>query len=60
VYELGKVFRNEDVDGTHNPEFTTLEFYQAYADYIDLIDLTEEMFKSLAEEMCGSQKFLVP
>ena len=43
VYELGKVFRNEGLDATHNPEFTSLEFYMAYADYNDLMDVTEAM-----------------
>lgn len=48
VYELGRVFRNEGIDSTHNPEFTSLEFYMAYADYEDLIGLTEQLFKDLA------------
>ena len=43
VYEIGKVFRNEGIDNSHNPEFTSLEFYQAYADYRDLMDMTEDL-----------------
>jgi lysyl-tRNA synthetase class 2 len=51
VFEIGKVFRNEGIDSTHNPEFTSLEFYMAYADYSDLLPLTEDLFKSLAMEL---------
>ena len=47
VYEIGKVFRNEGIDHSHNPEFTSLEFYQAYADYRDLMDFTEDMLRCL-------------
>jgi lysyl-tRNA synthetase class 2 len=54
VFEIGKCFRNEDVDGTHNPEFTSLEFYWAYADYLDLIDFTEKLMRGLSVEMTGS------
>src|SRR5262249_55937657 len=50
VYEIGKNFRNEGIDRTHNPEFTMLEFYQAYATYEDLIELTEELLSELAQE----------
>lgn len=44
VFEIGKVFRNEGIDATHNPEFTSIEFYMAYADYQDLFKLTEQLF----------------
>jgi len=44
VFEIGKVFRNEGIDAMHNPEFTSLEFYMAYADYKDMIDITEDIF----------------
>ena len=54
VYEIGRVFRNEGVDTRHNPEFTLMELYQAYADYNDMMDLTEDMFRHLAETVCGS------
>ncbi len=54
VYEIGRVFRNEGVDTRHNPEFTLMELYQAYADYNDMMDLTEEMFRHLAQTICGS------
>ncbi|MFL6621763.1 MAG: lysine--tRNA ligase [Sulfurifustis sp.] len=54
VYEIGHDFRNEGIDRTHNPEFTMLEFYQAYADYRDLMDLTEEMLRGLAREVLES------
>ncbi len=54
VYEVNRNFRNEGVSTRHNPEFTMLEFYWAYADYNDLMDLTEEMFRGLAEEVCGT------
>ncbi len=55
VYEIGKDFRNEGIDRTHNPEFTMLEFYWAYADYTDVMALTEEMMVSLVEAVCGSR-----
>ena len=57
VYEIGKCFRNEGLSKKHNPEFTMLEFYQAYATYHDLMDLTEELLKELAEKTNGSLKF---
>jgi lysyl-tRNA synthetase class 2 len=60
VYELGKVFRNEGIDATHNPEFTSLEFYMAYADYRDLITMTEDLLGKLAIELFGSTKVLIP
>jgi lysyl-tRNA synthetase class 2 len=60
VYELGKVFRNEGIDSTHNPEFTSLEFYMAYADYRDLITLTEDLLSKLAIELYGSTKVIIP
>jgi lysyl-tRNA synthetase, class II len=54
VFELGRVFRNEGIDRRHNPEFTMLELYQAYADYTEMMSLTEELVAHLAEEVCGS------
>ncbi|KAF0976745.1 hypothetical protein FDP41_004040 [Naegleria fowleri] len=54
VFELGKVFRNEGMDTTHNPEFTSCEAYQAYADYNDMMDMTEELFRGLVTEIKGS------
>jgi lysyl-tRNA synthetase class 2 len=56
VYEIGRQFRNEGIDLTHNPEFTTLEFYQAYADYNDLMDMCEELVSGLVMKICGSFK----
>uniref|UniRef100_A0A2P2KDD8 Lysine--tRNA ligase n=1 Tax=Rhizophora mucronata TaxID=61149 RepID=A0A2P2KDD8_RHIMU len=56
VYEIGKQFRNEGIDLTHNPEFTTCEFYMAYADYEDLMKLTEELLSGLVEELTGGYK----
>jgi lysyl-tRNA synthetase, class II len=56
VYEIGRIFRNEGIDRRHNPEFTTIEFYQAYATHEDLIRLTEELFHALALEVAGSAK----
>jgi len=56
VYEIGKVFRNEDIDVTHNPEFTLLELYWAYADYIDIMDLTERLFSHLANRVLGTHE----
>jgi lysyl-tRNA synthetase, class II len=54
VYEIGRVFRNEGVDTRHNPEFTLMELYQAYTDYNGMMELTESMFRDLAEKVCGS------
>ena len=54
VYEIGRVFRNEGVDTRHNPEFTLMELYQAYTDYYGMMELTESMFRYLAEKVCGS------
>ena len=56
VYEIGRVFRNEGVDTCHNPEFTLMELYQAYTDYEGMMELTESMFRYLAEKVCGSTK----
>lgn len=54
VYEIGRVFRNEGVDTRHNPEFTLMELYQAYTDYEGMMELTESMFRYLAEKVCGT------
>ena len=56
VYEIGRVFRNEGVDTRHNPELTLMELYQAYTDYYGMMELTESMFRYLAEKVCGSTK----
>jgi lysyl-tRNA synthetase class 2 len=56
VYEIGRVFRNEGVDTRHNPEFTLMELYQAYTDYNGMMELTESMFRHLAEKVCGTTK----
>ena len=56
VYEVGRIFRNEGMDTKHNPEFTTIELYQAFADYKDMMDLVEELYKLLAVKICGSTK----
>ena len=56
VYEIGRVFRNEGLDTRHNPEFTLMELYQAYTDYEGMMELTESMFRYLAEKVCGSTK----
>mmetsp|Transcript_27116 Transcript_27116/g.33240 ORF Transcript_27116/g.33240 Transcript_27116/m.33240 type:complete len:596 (-) Transcript_27116:308-2095(-) len=58
VYEIGKQFRNEGIDLTHNPEFTTCEFYQAYADYEDLMDMTEEMVGGMVKDITGGYKIM--
>ncbi len=58
VYELGRQFRNEGIDLTHNPEFTTCEFYMAYADYHDLMDMTEDMLSGMVREVTGGYKFV--
>ena len=54
VYEVGRIFRNEGMDTKHNPEFTTVELYQAFTDYHGMMDLVEELYKTLAEKVCGS------
>ncbi|MBE6862833.1 MAG: lysine--tRNA ligase [Ruminococcus sp.] len=54
VYEVGRIFRNEGMDTSHNPEFTTIEMYQAYTDYIGMMDLIENMYRTLAFKICGS------
>ncbi len=54
VYEVGRIFRNEGMDTSHNPEFTTVEMYQAYTDYIGMMDLIENMYKTIAKNVCGT------
>ena len=54
VYEVGRIFRNEGMDRSHNPEFTTVEMYQAYSDYFDMMNLIENMYKTITREVCGS------
>ena len=54
VYEVGRIFRNEGMDTKHNPEFTSIELYQAFTDYYGMMDLVEELYKLLAEKVCGS------
>lgn len=56
VFEIGRVYRNEGVDARHNPEFTLMELYQAYTDYYGMMELTESMFRFLAQEVCGTTK----
>lgn len=56
VYEVGRIFRNEGMDKSHNPEFTTVEMYQAYSDYHDMMDLIEDMYRIIAKEVCGTDK----
>ena len=56
VYEVGRIFRNEGMDRSHNPEFTTVEMYQAYSDYLDMMDLIENMYKTITEQVCGTTK----
>ena len=56
VYEVGRIFRNEGMDQKHNPEFTSIELYQAFTDYYGMMDLVEELYKMLAEKVCGSTK----
>jgi lysyl-tRNA synthetase class 2 len=60
VYEIGKVFRNEGIDHSHNPEFTSLEFYIAYRDYIDLMEMTEDLLRYLCTEIYGNDHVMVP
>ena len=60
VYEIGKVFRNEGIDTTHNPEFTTIEFYEAYSNYLKMMDTTERLLKHIFMEMFGSLKIAIP
>ena len=55
VYEIGRVFRNEGLDTRHNPEFTLMELYQAFTDYYGMMDLTEDMFRYVAKEVCGTE-----
>ena len=57
VYEIGRVFRNEGVDTRHNPEFTLMELYQAYTDYHGMMDLTENLYRTVAKKVLGSEKF---
>src|SRR6202041_1431738 len=56
VYEINRNFRNEGIDAIHQPEFTMLEFYQAYSDYLELMDLTEELFRGIPEKVAGTAK----
>jgi lysyl-tRNA synthetase class 2 len=56
VYELGRIFRNEGVSTRHNPEFTSVEVYQAYADYTDMMDLTEQLIAAVTEQICGTTR----
>ncbi len=56
VYEVGRIFRNEGMDRSHNPEFTSVEMYQAYSDFRDMMDLIENMYRKIAEDVCGSAK----
>jgi len=59
VFEIGKNFRNESIDQTHNPEYTSCEFYMAYADYKDLLDLTEDMLSKMVKELTGDYKITI-
>jgi lysyl-tRNA synthetase class 2 len=56
VYEIGRIFRNEGMDIKHNPEFTTVELYQAYASYTDMMEIAEQMFARIAQDVCGTTK----
>lgn len=56
VYEVGRIFRNEGMDAFHNPEFTTIELYQAYANYFDIMELVEDMYRTVARKVCGTDK----
>ena len=54
VYELGRIFRNEGISTKHNPEFTSVEIYQAFSNYVDMMNLTEELIKDIVADACGS------
>ncbi len=56
VYEVGRIFRNEGMDRSHNPEFTTVEMYQAYSDYFEMMDLIEDMYRTITKKVCGTDK----
>ncbi|MBP5592661.1 MAG: lysine--tRNA ligase [Clostridia bacterium] len=58
VYEVGRIFRNEGMDATHNPEFTSIEMYQAYTDYFGMMDLIEDLYRTVARKVCGSAKVM--
>lgn len=58
VYEVGRIFRNEGMDRSHNPEFTTVEMYQAYSDYHEMMDIIEDMYRKIAIKVCGSAKII--
>ena len=58
VYELGRIFRNEGISTRHNPEFTSVEIYEAFADYFDMMELTEQLLSSVCEKICGSTKII--
>ena len=58
VYEVGRIFRNEGMDATHNPEFTTVEMYEAYTDYMGMMELIEDMYRTVARNVCGSAKVM--
>ena len=55
VYEVGRIFRNEGMDAFHNPEFTTIEMYQAYTDYFGMMDLIEDLYRTVTQKVCGTQ-----
>ena len=59
VYEMGRLFRNEGMDVKHNPEFTTIELYEAYTDYLGMMELTENLIKTVAQEVLGTTKLLI-
>ena len=56
MYEVGRIFRNEGMDRSHNPEFTTVEMYQAYSDYREMMDEIEDLYRTVAEKACGTSK----
>jgi lysyl-tRNA synthetase class 2 len=58
VYEVGRIFRNEGMDTSHNPEFTTIEMYQAYTDYVGMMDIIEDMYRTVAKKVCGTAKVM--